>query len=191
MNISWFMSVDRTERSPLSEGQHSRPAPTLSSSQTRLEAIIPLDWMSMKTACSTSQEVTRSSKRFRKTGTTTVSRIPPRPLSEHPCVVGIDDRLADADGDLFSNCAEWIAGKNPLLSTSRPTGTTITRASDGSVLLHYPCEPGKLHQLEYSDDLQNWKPMGIPSTSALRSFTARFPAPTLSSQRYYRLRSTL
>lgn len=106
-----------------------------------------------------------------------------------PFVVGIDDRLADADGDLFSNAAERIASTNALLATSRPTASTVTRLADGTVSLQFPCAPGRIHQLEYSDDLQDWKPMGIPSTSPLRSFTARFIAPTLSSQRYYRLRS--
>lgn len=107
-----------------------------------------------------------------------------------PFVVGIDDRQADSDGDLFSNCAEWIAGTNALLSTSRPTGTTLTKLPDGTVSLNFPCEPGKTHQLEYTDDLQNWKPMGLPSSSALRSFNARLNPSTNTTQRFYRLRST-
>lgn len=105
-----------------------------------------------------------------------------------PFIVGVDDRLADADGDLFSNCAEWIAGKNALLAANVPTERTHIQLKDGTVSLNLPCEPGGTHQLEYSDDLQNWKPMGVPSTSAFRSFAARFTAPNLITQRFYRLR---
>ncbi|MEO5914902.1 MAG: PQQ-dependent sugar dehydrogenase [Luteolibacter sp.] len=107
-----------------------------------------------------------------------------------PFVVGIDDRLADADGDLFSNAAEWIAGTNALLSTSYPTERTQIQLKDGTVSLNLPCEPGMTNQLEYSDDLQNWKPMGAPSTSAFRSFAARFVVPQPTTQRFYRLKST-
>jgi glucose/arabinose dehydrogenase len=107
-----------------------------------------------------------------------------------PFVVGIDDRLADSDGDLFSNCGEWIAGTNPHLSASLPIGTTLIKLPDGTVSLNFPCEPGKTCQLEYTDDLQNWKSMGAPFTSVLRSFSACFTASPLISQRFYRLRST-
>ncbi|MFD2255787.1 chitobiase/beta-hexosaminidase C-terminal domain-containing protein [Luteolibacter algae] len=107
-----------------------------------------------------------------------------------PFVVGIDDRSADFDGDLFSNCSEWIAGTDPLLSESRPNGATLETFSDKTISLDFPCDPGSTHQLEYSDDLQNWRPMGIPSSSALRSFPVRLTGSSLTSQRFYRLKST-
>lgn len=107
-----------------------------------------------------------------------------------PFVVGIDDRLTDSDGDQQSNAAEWIAGTNPGIVNNGEALIVMKRNLDGSIALQFPCEPSWFHQLEYSDDLQNWKPMGRLSTSSYRSFSARFTAPSLSSQRFYRLKST-
>jgi hypothetical protein len=66
----------------------------------------------------------------------------------------------------------------------------VTRLPDDTVSLNFPCEPGNTHQLEYTDDLQNWKSMGLPSSSTLRSFNARLNPSTNTSKRFYRLKSS-
>ena len=106
-----------------------------------------------------------------------------------PFVVGVDDRLVDTDGDLFSNSAEWMAGNDPLLSSSYPLERTQIELRDGTVSLNLLCNAGETNQLEYSDDLHNWKPIGVPSTSAFRSVSSRFATPQFTRQRFYRLRS--
>jgi len=107
-----------------------------------------------------------------------------------PFVVGVDDRLADSDGDLFSNCAEWISGTNAHLATSQPDGRRQIELKDGTVSLNLPCEPGRTQQLEYSNDMKTWRPMGVPVKTSLKSVTARLPASPLVTQRFYRLTST-
>ncbi|RYD43749.1 MAG: hypothetical protein EOP85_09890 [Verrucomicrobiaceae bacterium] len=107
-----------------------------------------------------------------------------------PFVVGVDDRTADQDNDGASNAAEWIAGTNPKSAATRPKHPTVTRRDDNTVLLQFPCEKERVHQLEYSDDLITWRSIGPATMSKLNSFTARVPVTALSPQRFYRLKSS-
>lgn len=107
-----------------------------------------------------------------------------------PFIVGVDDRAVDSDGDEISNSAEWVARTNALSTSSRPGGAAISRQPSGTLALQFPCDPAKQHQLEYSDGLRDWLPMGSPFTVPHKSFITTFPTPEGGHQRFYRLKST-
>jgi len=104
-----------------------------------------------------------------------------------PYVVGVDDRVADRDADLFSNSAEWIAGTNPWDPGQNPVSSTVSKLNADTLSLSFVCQPGATYQLEFSDDLTIWKPMGAPFIAQLRSFTTQDRTSSLTPRRFYRL----
>ena len=105
-----------------------------------------------------------------------------------PFVVGVDDRLVDQDGDLYSNCAEWIAGTNPLDPAARPNSASMITMDADALYLYFRSEQGQNHQLEFSDDMHLWKPMGQVTAATLHSFTIRSERSPLIPSRFFRLR---
>jgi hypothetical protein len=77
----------------------------------------------------------------------------------NPCIVGVDDRRVDSDGDGLSNAAEYLAGTDGLDATSslrlefKLTGT-------GDAAFGWPTVAGRVYQAQRSSDLLNWRNEG-------------------------------
>ena len=73
-----------------------------------------------------------------------------------PCLVGVDDRWIDSDGDGFSNVAEQLAGTDGLDNRSHPqlaiTGVTVSGGVK-TIALAYPTAIGRAYALEFTDSL--------------------------------------
>jgi hypothetical protein len=106
---------------------------------------------------------------------------------------GLNDRLADADADADldgqSNRAEFLAGTNPLLASSRFSPGALTRANSAQFQLDFASVPGRIYQLQRSDTLGAWTDTGttIPAHATSDRTTIQFPKPA-EPFRFFRLR---
>lgn len=107
-----------------------------------------------------------------------------------PYVVGIDDRFVDSDGDEVSNAAEWISGTSAADPAKFPRTSRVVLLDADTTAFSLPCATGTPYQLEYSDNLKSWKPMGTPFISPFRTFTAVDRRNPSIPDRFYRLRET-
>lgn len=82
-----------------------------------------------------------------------------------PYEVGVDDRNVDTDIDGFSNAAEFFTG-NPLVQAIKPRQDSLSLQFLGkeSAVLMIAGNIGEEYQIEYSEDLTNWFPIGPPRT---------------------------
>lgn len=79
------------------------------------------------------------------------------------------DSVADNDGDGYSNFEEAIAGTHPLKADDHPNVTMVWPVMNESFPeVTFPSKPGKLYQLEYSDTMENFQPLGptLPGTGS-------------------------
>jgi hypothetical protein len=66
------------------------------------------------------------------------------------------DAAVDSDGDGQVNRAEFLAGTDPQNGGSRFMVHSISRAA-GRVSLSWSSVPGKVYQIEISDNLADWE----------------------------------
>ena len=82
--------------------------------------------------------------------------------------------FTDGDGDGFTDGAEFIAGTNPTLSSSR---LRISMENNGMFLLKWPSVAGRIYQVQTTTDLVNWMPFSpwIQATAGTTSFSPALP----------------
>jgi hypothetical protein len=62
----------------------------------------------------------------------------------------------DADGDGFSDCAEFIAGTNPTNALSHLRLYPPSAQPNFKVLFQWPTVPGRIYQLQSTYDFEHW-----------------------------------
>ena len=94
-----------------------------------------------------------------------------RSLSEYMALYGLptDGSLdnADTDGDTFSNLEEWVAGTDPTDNSSHLKFEAINVSTAGVARLRWSSVPGKLYQVESSDDLVGVETFEVWATNIL------------------------
>jgi hypothetical protein len=101
---------------------------------------------------------------------------------------------ADADGDGYSNLAEYLAGTNPLDAASKPVTELRLSGPDGAQLpnfsFQWPTVSGQQYLVEYADAITstNWTILSsnLLGDGAMRAFT---DATATNVVRFYRVRS--
>ncbi|MCU0749706.1 MAG: hypothetical protein MUF13_09210, partial [Akkermansiaceae bacterium] len=79
---------------------------------------------------------------------------------------GDNGASGDPDGDGMVNFIEWLVGLNPqLVDNSAYPQLGISRIA-GGVRLVFPTLPGRSYQLEVSDQLDAWAPLGAAQVTA-------------------------
>ena len=115
-------------------------------------------------------------------------------LETAPCVVGVDDRQIDSDGDGFSNAAEYAAETDPLDSRSRPQIAQMTAASAGSavtaVTLYFPTVAGLHYFADFTDSLPGGIWTLVPGSERLGDGAQQSVSDAAASPaRFYRLQT--
>lgn len=109
-----------------------------------------------------------------------------------PCIVGLDDRQRDADGDGFSNAAEIAAGTDPLASPSRPRFsqlTTAPAAAGTTLTLTFPTIAARRYAVDFTDSLPGGIWTLLPGSPRLGDGTPQTLSDTTAGPtRLYRLR---
>ena len=116
----------------------------------------------------------------------------PDPLEIAPCVIGVDDRQTDSDGDGFSNAAEYAAATDPLDSRSRPqiTQMTATGAGATAVTLYFSTAPGLHYCADFTDSLIGGIWTLVPGSERTGDGAQQSVADSAdSTARFYRLRT--
>ena len=106
---------------------------------------------------------------------------------------GLDAAVAnasdDADGDGSTNRAEFLAGTNPRLVTSRFRSHALSRPSPGQLQINFDSVPGKSYQLQQSDALGAWQDAGtiFPAHAANPQTIRQFAKPA-DPEKFFRVR---
>ncbi|HLP76644.1 MAG TPA: thrombospondin type 3 repeat-containing protein, partial [Candidatus Paceibacterota bacterium] len=86
-------------------------------------------------------------------------------------------RFTDSDHDGASDYAEFIAGTDPTLASSRFRLNTVALPGNGTVRMTWSSVPGHAYRIYGSSNLVNWVPMSdwIQATLSSTSFTLTTP----------------
>jgi hypothetical protein len=101
----------------------------------------------------------------------------------------VADGNADADADGSSNRAEFLAGTNPLLASSGFRAGSISSPNATQLKLTFDSVPGRIYQLQHSDQLTGWADTGaaFPAHASNPQTTLQFDRPALPKE-FYRVR---
>ncbi len=98
----------------------------------------------------------------------------------------VNDRNADFDGDGLTNEQEAVAGTDPTNPASS-LRLFATRGSAGGVDLRWPSVVGRTYRVRSSEDLTNWRLVGVPVTASGQTTVLSGASITTNLSRFYRL----
>jgi hypothetical protein len=99
--------------------------------------------------------------------------------SNHNC-------YTDGDSDGFTDLAEFLAGTNPTLGSSRLRVLGISADTHGVTLI-WPSVAGRDYQVQGTPDFVNWLPLTAWTQASTGLTSVTLPLPTTGPPRFYRI----
>ncbi len=98
----------------------------------------------------------------------------------------VNSRSADADSDGLTNEQEAIAGTDPTNHASS-LDLLAVRGEAGRVNLRWRSVPGRTYRMRCSEDLSNWRLLGVPVTASGETAVLLDSSTNSTAVRFYRL----